>query len=54
MAEICVHYETVKETKLLKLSNKNYWSALLDAAVLRYERRLVQISQNLPERQIDT
>ena len=54
MAECCVHYETVKETKLLKLSNKNYWSTLLDAAVLRYERRLVQISQNLPERQIDT
>ena len=52
MAEYCVHYETVKETKLLKLSNEDSWSGLLDAAVLRNERRLIQISQNLPEGQI--
>ena len=48
----CVHYETVKETKLLKLSKEDSWSTLLDAAVLRNERRLVQISQNLLEGQI--
>ena len=52
MAECCIYYETVKETKLLKLSNEDSWSTLLNAAVLRNERRLVQISQNLPEGQI--
>ena len=54
IAECCVHYETetVKETKVLKLSNEDAWSTLLDTAVLRNERRLVQISQNLPEGQI--
>ena len=52
MAECCVHYETVKETKLVDLSNEASWSTLLDATVLRNERRLVQISQNLPEGQI--
>ena len=52
MVERCIHYETVKETKLLKLSNEDSWSTLLDAAVLRNERRLVQISQNLHEVQI--
>ena len=51
MAECCVHYETVKETNLLKLSNEDSWSTLLDAAVLSSEKRLVQISQNLPEGQ---
>ena len=51
MAEYCIHYETLKETKLLKLLNEDYWRTLLDAAVLRHERRLVQISQNLPEGQ---
>ena len=45
MAECCVHYETAKERKLLKLSNGDSWSTLVDAAVLRNERRLVQISQ---------
>ena len=34
MDECCIHYETVKETNLLKLSNKDFWSTLLDAAVL--------------------
>ena len=52
MAECCVHYETVKETKLLKLSNKDSWSTLVDTAVLRNERRSIQISQKLPEGQI--
>ena len=52
MAECCSHYETVKETKLLKLSNEDSWSTLLDAAVLRNDRTLVQIAQNLPEGQI--
>ena len=52
MAECCVHHETVKKTKLLKLSNEDSWSTLLDAAVLPNERRLFQISQNLPEKQI--
>ena len=41
MAECYVHYETVKETKLSKLSNEDSCSTLLDAAVLRNERRLV-------------
>ena len=49
MAECCIHYETVKETKLLKLSNEDSWNTLPDAAVLRNERRFVQISQNLHE-----
>ena len=52
MAECCSHYETVKEIKLLKLSNEDSWSTLLDAAVLRNDRTLVQIAQNLPEGQI--
>ena len=52
MAECCVHYETVKETKLFKLPHEDSWSTLLHVAVLRNERRLVQISQNLPEGQI--
>ena len=52
MAECCVHYETVKETKLLKLSNKDSWSTLLGAAILRNESRLVQASQNFPEGEI--
>ena len=38
--------------KLLKLLNEDSLSTLLDAAVLRNERRLIQISQNLPEGQI--
>ena len=44
MAECSVYYETVKEIKLLKLSNEDSGSTLLDATVLRNERRLVQIS----------
>ena len=34
------------------MSNEDSWSTLLDATVLRNERRLVQISQNLHEGQI--
>ena len=52
MAECCVHYETVKEAKLLELSNEDSWSTLLDATVLRNERILIQISQNLSDVQI--
>ena len=52
MAKCFVHYETVKEKKLLKLLNKDSWSTVLDAAVLHNERRLVQISQNLLDGQI--
>ena len=50
MDECLVHYETVKEKKLLNLPNKDFWSPALDAAVLRNERRLVQISKNLTDR----
>ena len=44
MDECCIHYETVKETNLLKLSNKDFWSTLLDAAVLCNERTLIKVA----------
>ena len=41
-----------QKTKLLRLSNEDSWGTLLDAAALRNEGRLIQISQDLPEGQI--
>ena len=41
-----------QKTKLLKLPNEDSWGTLLDAAALRNEGRLIQISQNLPEGQV--
>ena len=44
MDECCIHYETVNEKNLLKLSNKDFWRTLLDAAVLCNERSPIKVA----------
>lgn len=50
--QCCIHYDSVKEKKLIILMNKESWETLLSAARIRKNKEILRIANTMEEAEI--